>query len=235
MEQVYPSKKIFRFTHFAACKAIFCILIITGFSFSHVPAGKQPINLVSFTAQLNEKKVTLNWVTSMEDNSSHFVIQRSSDGKSYDDQGFVFTDEVRSGSKLYIYSDDISNLEAGSAKNAGNTPVYYRLKLVDPYGANKFSDIVVVDFLKEKLHLAASRAYPNPASNELRVSIPAAWQNKLVSYNIYNSNGRLVMQQVIDHAALVQSLKISSLPVGMYLVRVETGSQTVAQSFIKVQ
>ena len=31
--------------------------------------------------------------------------------------------------------------------------------------------------------------YPNPARSEIRVTTPASWQNKRISYNIYNMVG----------------------------------------------
>jgi hypothetical protein len=50
-----------------------------------------PVKLVSFTAMLSSnKKVDLEWVTASEINTSHFVIERSTDGSTFSDAGTVF-------------------------------------------------------------------------------------------------------------------------------------------------
>ena len=47
------------------------------------PLTPLPVQLVSFTAQLRNKQVNLNWVTASEKNSRSFDVQRSSNGQTF--------------------------------------------------------------------------------------------------------------------------------------------------------
>lgn len=55
-----------------------------------------PVTLTSFTAKAEGYKVVLKWVTALEVNHSHYEVQRSEDGKTWDTvgttKGYQFTD-----------------------------------------------------------------------------------------------------------------------------------------------
>ena len=91
-----------------------------------------------FTAKLsNDSKVILKWSKTDSSGTSHFVVQRSLDGVSYDDIAVIFVPEDNINSiKRYSYADKISSLS--------NKLVYYRLKIADANGKYKYSDIVII-------------------------------------------------------------------------------------------
>jgi hypothetical protein len=80
---------------------------------------------------------------------------------------------------------------------------------------------------------ASLSIYPNPAEDELRVTIPVSWQNKSVSYSIYNMQGILLVQRNRSNAGQTESLVIGDLPAGNYIIRTVNGSQTAIKQFIK--
>ena len=165
----------------------------------------------SFTGQLNNgaHKVNLNWTTSSEMNASHFVVQRSTDGKNFDDQGIVFSQEGNSNSdRLYSFTDDISALNAGI--------VYYRLNMIDIDGNSKYSTIVVVRVASDREDTKLI-VYPNPATSAVNITIPQSWQNKEVSYSIYNLNGNLVKSFTSSNAGQTQTLNIAGFAMGNYI------------------
>jgi hypothetical protein len=77
--------------------------------------------------------------------------------------------------------------------------------------------------------------YPNPATSELRITIPDSWQNKTVSYCIYNLNGSLVKETVNSSASQTETLNVSDLSVGTYIVKTTSGDNSSAQKFIKTR
>jgi len=183
-----------------------------------------PVSLVAFTAQLQNNNVLLNWTTAMETNTSHFTIERSMDGVSFDDAAIVFTDENGSIKKNYSFTDNISKINTRL--------IYYRLKMVDLDAKYSYSKIVLVR-LGDDQGQTAMLIYPNPVMNELRITIPSEWQNKTVAYNVYNTNGILVRQKINGSAGQTEIFHVADLPAGIYIIKTATGDKTSVQKFIK--
>jgi hypothetical protein len=110
--------------------------------------------------------------------------------------------------------------------------VYYRLKLVSLDGQPGYSQTLVVIFSNDGAK-AKLVTYPNPAVSELRVMLPVDCQNKPVSFSVYDTSGRLMMQKVDNPSSQNEALNITSLHIGMYLLRVAYGDQKMVQSFVK--
>lgn len=194
------------------------------FTYSNPVVQTLPITLADFTARLNNKNVLLNWATDMENNASHFTIERSVDGKSFDDAAIVFAEGNSSVRREYSFKDDVSKINSKL--------VYYRLKMVDMDARYKYSEVVLVRMAGEESQTNVL-VFPNPAVNELRISIPYEWQNKTVSYTIYNSGGTMVKQKVNSSAGQTETMHVADLPPGIYLIKTNNGSQTAVQKFIK--
>jgi hypothetical protein len=60
-----------------------------------------------------------------------------------------------------------------------NGIIYYRLKIINKDGSVSYSPVGIIRLMQDKqgINLAT---YPKPVANELRVTIPSAWQNKPV-------------------------------------------------------
>jgi hypothetical protein len=194
------------------------------FQFNLPVVSPLPLSLLNFTARLSNNKVALNWSTQMEVNSSHFTIQRSTDGKSFDDDGIIFTDGDSRPKKEYNFSDNVQGLNSRE--------IYYRLKMVDLDAKYRYSEVVMVRMMDEKEQVGLS-IFPNPVSNELRVTIPASWQSKTISYNVYNTAGTLMKQKISNNAGQTETLQVADLPTGIYFVKTANGNETAVQKFMK--
>jgi len=75
--------------------------------------------------------------------------------------------------------------------------------------------------------------YPNPVSNELRVTVPANWQGKKVSYEIYNTNGRVMNRTENGSSSQTEAINVSSFSPGVYVVKVTCNGETAAQTIVK--
>jgi hypothetical protein len=159
----------------------------------------------------------------MEQNLSHFTLQRSFDGQEFDDAAVLFTDGNSDVQKHYRFTDH---------PDQGISPlIYYRLKLVDLDSKYRYSGVVMVK--TDRNGSQRLMVYPNPVAGELRISIPDSWQSKAVSYKVYNSAGVLMQQRLNDNAGQTEILHVADLPAGIYILRTENGKETATQKFIK--
>ncbi|HEX4851818.1 MAG TPA: T9SS type A sorting domain-containing protein [Puia sp.] len=193
------------------------------FAFNTPVTHSLPLSLLAFTAQLDYTNVDLNWATAMETNSSHYTIQRSFDGSNFDDKAIVMAEGNSDAEKDYAYQDNIRTISSGM--------IYYRLKMVDMDSRFRYSPVVAVRLGDENLMNVL--VYPNPAADELRVTIPAFWQNKMVAYHMYNSSGILVREKTNANAGQTETFQIMDLPPGVYFIKTANGNQTAIQKFIK--
>jgi len=200
------------------------------FNFASIAAASSslPVQLISWNATLASKGVVLSWATAKEMNASNYVIERSLDGVDYNDAGMVFTEgDGNSNQRLdYTYTDKINTAAQGL--------IYYRLRMVDVDGSFKRSDVRVVRVGKNA-EMPVVSVYPNPAVNNVMVAVPAAWQNKPVSVEVYNSNGQMMRHISNSSAGQTEMVDVKNLTEGMYIVRVSNGAQTATQKIFKAK
>ena len=192
--------------------------------FSLAPNSTLPLNLLSFNATLNKSKVDLTWTTSGEKNVSHFEVERSTDGVNYDMKALVFAYGNTSENKTYSFADNINNVQNGV--------FYYRLRSVDEDGKSQLSQIRIIRISKQTEGLKLI-LYPNPVSNELRVSLPASWQNKEVVLEVYNQNGQQLKSLRNSNASQTEVVTVNDLSQGFYFLKASSGTETIQQRFIK--
>jgi hypothetical protein len=187
-----------------------------------------PIDLEYFTAipDMNLTSVQLNWATSMEKNVSHFSIEKSTDGRNYSEAGIVFA--AGNSSNLIKYSFTDNNIDASNA-----TVIYYRLRSIDYDGSSELSQVRSIRLSKENAKGVSILAYPNPVTSELRVTIPASWQGKKVTYEVFNNNGQAVIKNAVGSSSQTEALAVSSLAPGFYIVKTTCNGETAQQKVIK--
>jgi hypothetical protein len=188
--------------------------------------GSLPVNLVSFNAMMgNNNVVNLTWATASEINVSHFVIEKSTDGQNFTEAAMVFATGNSTDRRNYEYTD---NLGSSFAK-----VIYYRLRSMDLDGKSQVSEIRIIRTAKSTGASISILTFPNPVTTELRVTIPANWQNKNVSYEMISLNGVIVKQQVNAHASQTETLQVNNLQSGNYIVRLRAGDETAVQMIAK--
>ena len=187
-----------------------------GFYFAH-PTPNLPVDLIHFdihaTANLTAQ---LNWVTASEINNSHFEIERSYDGRTFEIVGEVAGNGNSQHQIEYSYLDEgISLME--------NT-VFYRLKQVDFDGTSDYSDIRVVRFDEMGIGIHLS-AYPNPTTDELIVMVSL---NDGLPYQIEITNlqGAKVHQEIHANLNGIHKLNTSEWKSGMYILKVASDQDT---------
>jgi hypothetical protein len=187
--------------------------------------GTLPVKLQFFTAMLNNDKVNLKWATSSEINLSHFSIERSFDGINYNEAGMVFAAGNSNDKLNYALTDNIATLQA--------TVIYYRLRSVDVDGKSDVSEVKVIRVSNNDAAKVSVATYPNPVTNELRITIPSEWQNKKVVYEVVNGNGQLVKKSETGSSSQTETIQVSNLAPGFYVARVICDGQVAQQKIIK--
>lgn len=182
-----------------------------------------PLVLSSFYAQKQTNKVVLQWQTSSEEGVKQFVIERSTDGKTYKAIGQVAASGNSSLTKHYSFADQSPYM---------STSNYYRLNMQDIDGAIKYSKILIIKFDGQ---LTTSMAvFPNPTRDLLQVQLPDG-MNGSVALQVFDLNGRLMKftNLASDGNALNTTVDVSTLVKGIYILKAQAGNITLTSRFIK--
>jgi hypothetical protein len=194
------------------------------FSLANIPT--LPVQLISFNASLNtNNKVDLRWTTAAEVNFSHFVVEKSTDGKNFTDAGLVFATGGVATNSNYMLSD-----------NLGTTPptvIYYRLRSVDLDGESEYSETRIIRTYKSTEKTLSVFTFPNPVSNELRITLPLSWQNQKTGFQLYNQAGQMVQKTETASSSQTETLNTSSLAPGLYILRVSCKGEVASQKIVK--
>lgn len=176
------------------------------FTFSAVAAGVLPVRLTSFTVQKENKTVKLNWVTSQEINSSHFIIQRSGEGTSWTDIARVNA----AGNSNTISNYNLVDQIPGKGIN------YYRLKQYDMNSRFDYS-LVRTAFFSAGFDLAVT---PNPAKEFINIYVSKNTNNK-ASISLTDMNGK-VLKQFTSSNSFIQ-ISTNGMAKGLYILKVIEG------------
>jgi hypothetical protein len=190
--------------------------------FSLAPMMPLPVKLSSFTATYKGADVQLNWTSELEESFSHYVIQRSTDGKEFTDLAMVMP--VGGSRGQYNYKD--RNV------TSSNGAVYYRILMVDQTKESRASEVRVVRLGKEAQSITLS-TYPNPVTDQVRITLPASWQGKRVALELYNSNGVQVQNIQFGNASQTETMQVGKVARGMYIVKAVCEGETAQQRIVK--
>lgn len=199
---------------------------LDGFSLNpSAPCGPivLPIELMNFDVTVfGNDKVQLKWITAMEKNNDHFVIERSKDGVNFE---AVTRVEGAKNSNV--------NLSYGAYDTEPLSGIsYYRLKQVDTDGSFEYSDLRAVE-MKGNGKDEDFTLVPNPASGEVAVNFICKFAaNEII--NVYDNRGYLVLSKevVCAEGANNTKLDISSLKNGLYFVFLNTKDKTYKSKLV---
>ncbi|MBN8674376.1 MAG: T9SS type A sorting domain-containing protein [Chitinophagales bacterium] len=184
-----------------------------------------PVKLISFTSLINNNKVDLKWITATEMNTSHFIVEKSYDGIKFIDAGHVVAAGNTTAQVEYSFTDDL-----GSNKQP---IVYYRLRTVDLDGKFDYSATRIIRTAKQAENTVSILTYPNPVTSELRITIPKSWQGKKVTYELLNAGAQIARRTETGSSSQTETMNMSSLIPGLYIVKVSCGTETAMQKIIK--
>jgi hypothetical protein len=155
-----------------------------------------PVELISFTAKVEENKVKLSWQTATELNNYGFEIEKRcltptlSEGEGLSDWNKVgFISGVGNSSSIQNYSF-VDNSDDMFGKYS------YRLKQIDMDGSYKYSDEVELEI--HPVNFSLKQNYPNPFNPSTKIS----WQSPVSSWQtlkVYDVLGNEVATLVDEY------------------------------------
>jgi hypothetical protein len=187
-----------------------------------------PVSFTSFSATKDGKNNLLSWSTASEQNNAGFEVQRSTDGSTYENIGFVksLSATGNSSSPLSYSFTDFNPL---------GLQQYYRLKQTDLDGKYAYSAIVLVK-REAPATFTVTKVYPNPSTSSIYINAacPAATTLQL---SILDMNGRVVGRKQVNAMTGNNGfdMPITQLAPGTYLLQVLNADKKVVttEKFIK--
>ena len=182
-----------------------------------------PVELASFTANVNEGNVTLNWLTASETNNQGFDIERKSSASKFEKIGFISGIGTSTESHSYTFTD--KNVETGNYS--------YRLKQLDYDGTFEYSNEINVD-VTVPLEFALDQNYPNPfnPSTTISYSIPV---KSRVTLKIFNALGKEIITLVNEEKSEGNydvKFDASGIPSGIYFYKLNAGEFSSTKKMI---
>jgi large repetitive protein len=173
-----------------------------------------PVELISFTAKARRQDAVLNWATAQEQNSAYFVVERSFTGRDFEEIA------RRTAAGTTLNRHDYAAVDANIGRTHSGL-VYYRLRQVDTDGTTSYSEIEVVSFAKAVATTSPATVYPNPTVGDATLDLSAVATGPCV-VTVFDAAGRAVLAAQTVEAGGLHPLSIAGLPVGTYLVRLQT-------------
>jgi photosystem II stability/assembly factor-like uncharacterized protein len=173
-----------------------------------------PVELSSFTANVNGNSVRLNWITDTEKNNSGFAVERKTENNSFEQIDFIEGNGTSTEKNSYSFND----------KNLSSGKYVYRLKQMDYDGTFEYSKEIEVE-VSVPVVFSLEQNYPNPF-NPATVINYSILSNEFVNLVVYNSIGEKVTTLVnnLQEAGNYQiSFDASRLAAGVYIYKLQAG------------
>jgi hypothetical protein len=167
---------------------------------------------IELIATKQTNKSILVWKVTAERDVKNYTLERSANGNSY----------------IAIYATG-----ANGAAEYTNTDVqplsginYYRVRVENMDGSIEYSAVRMLRFDSK----GAILVFPNPVTNgQVSIQLPDSWQNKPLTLAVYNQLGQVVISKTQSRSSQVETLNISQLPAGNYLLHLNNGINSETQ------
>jgi hypothetical protein len=196
----------------------------TGFSGfgAGIPDVALPLRLLTFDGQLLQKHAALQWTTAFESNTKRFGVERSYDGISFTNIGYI--DAAGNSSSLHQY--------AFTDKTLAKPKNYYRLNEMDVDGRSSYSKTVMISNTGSEASFTVS---PTPFTTGLDLVFDHPLEGK-TSIRLLDMTGKALFRQENtpagqDHLHL--DLSGLDLAAGLYLLEVRTSKNVYVQKVLK--
>jgi Secretion system C-terminal sorting domain len=166
-----------------------------------------PLHFTIFSGSNAENTIKLEWQTENEINTKSFEIEKSNNGITYSAIGLTNAKGNNALTQQYYFTD--------AAPLPGNN--YYRIKQIDKDGRYAYSTAIKVS---TKISNNGITVYPQPAQTIMNVVLTQQPQQS-TQIKLYTASGQLI--KTITATAVLNVINVQSLPVGNYMMSVESG------------
>jgi hypothetical protein len=155
-----------------------------------------PIKVSDFSAHYTDGDVLLTWRIADAHNIYEYFIEKSTDGSRFFAIHNMLFDHPIADNSQFNYAD----------KNVTGNEAFYRLKFVERDGTISFSDVLLINFVKN-FNYALDAPYPNPFNAETCILFTLPHE-KEISLTVYNITGEKVRSLVQNRSMQVGIHKI---------------------------
>ena len=177
--------------------------------------GGIPVELISFTANVDDRNVKLAWTTVTETNNLGFDIERKVGNGEFGNIGFVSGNGTSTESHSYIFKD--KNVKAGKYS--------YRLKQIDYDGDFEYSNEVSLGVVAP-FKFALDQNFPNPFNpgTSIQYAVSSRQYVTLKVYDILGNEVATLVNKEKPPGKYEIEFDASSLPSGIYFYQLKAGS-----------
>ncbi len=176
-----------------------------------------PVKLLSFDLESKLDANKLTWETATEQNTSHFEVERSSDGINYSRIGIVPAKGNSFTKEQYSYTD-----------KSATGKCFYRLKTVDVDNHSEYSKVLFARSEAENI----LKLYPNPiSSGNFTIQSNLLESGKSI-VKMYDQFGKKIPIK-IEGTGSIRYCSTYALAKGIYYIEVEKDGNTVTKILLK--
>ena len=179
----------------------------------NLSASPLPVELTSFQANCtSDSKVELTWTTASEHNSSHYVVEKTTNGQEWVQLATVQAAGNSTSTLNYSIIDPERNSQTA----------YYRLTQIDVDGASKTYDPVSIN-CEELISMNEVVTYPNPSNSDFYVQVKSANYEGEGTIKIIDVQGSIVrtIPISIEKGITIHPLENTNFAPGIYYIQVE--------------
>ena len=189
------------------------------FTSSAIPTA---VTMLDFNGRIKNCGVNLSWSTAQEFNSKDFVVQNSTDGNTWNSIGTVAAKGT---------SNTVTNYNFVHPNPVPGTNLY-RLLEEDRDGRSAFSATV-----NERIQCSnpVITINPNPFVDNVNIYLTSS-KDEQVTVKLYDNMGRELQSKsvaVLQGSTVIKLDNVSTLPRGVYLVKVTTPEAMATQKLVK--
>lgn len=178
-----------------------------------------PLTLLSFNGNATPAGNVLKWTTANEIHTSHFEIQRSSDGIFFETIGTVNAKGAEAENEDYTFLDD----QPLAKQNL------YQLKMLDEDGSFQFSEIVnITSLFNDQFEV-----YPNPVNGML--TIKGDWESNATLQIIDMAGNIIYTKYTTSVINSVLQVDFSNYAPGIYIVQLISTHGIFSSTIIKTE
>ncbi len=183
-----------------------------------------PVQMIFLEANpINNAFIQLTWATALEINNDGFQVERSVDGQTWAQIGFVNGHDNATTQNDYSYND--MNVTAGIV-------YYYRLKQVDNDGAFEYTDIVSAQ-LNGDVTFSVKDFVPNPTMDKTSLIVTAT-KDQDITVTFYNVVGQKVMESshLLNKGGNTITFDLNKLASGTYTAIVSSANEVYTKKVV---
>lgn len=188
-----------------------------------------PIELLSFTGKCNGNNKTLEWITASETNNDYFTIEKSPDGKEWNEIGKV--KGAGNSSTVHNYEFVDGSLPSPMGEGSG-VRYYYKLKQTDYNGKYEYVGYIPIEPCSpDEWKLILQTIF---SEEELQGTLVAT-EDANVWLSILDMQGRIIRKEKLRavRGSNVININIGDLDKGIYFIKANNNKQNIISKFVR--